>query len=163
MPAQQTLISALEAEQLISQLHATKMEDVGDSRFLDQHDAITRLNLQVKRGKKLSQERQSRQAHAYAIYATPHFPHMHSNRHTKMLRRTLTSLYWSSWYRWTSCQCWCKSSSQLRQAPQRLLLGCPYCCHSSRPLRYCCASHHNCCSCHHIRAIRPGRSTHILI
>lgn len=44
----QTLITAFEAEQLIEQLQATTIEQVGSSKFMKQHDAISKLNLQVR-------------------------------------------------------------------------------------------------------------------
>ncbi|KAF6262535.1 hypothetical protein COO60DRAFT_1675619 [Scenedesmus sp. NREL 46B-D3] len=42
-----TLITAFEAEQLIEQLQATAIEQVGNSKFMKQHDAIQKLNLQA--------------------------------------------------------------------------------------------------------------------
>jgi L-lactate utilization protein LutB len=44
----QTLITAFEAEQLIEQLQATDIEQVDSSKFMKQHDAIQKLNLQVR-------------------------------------------------------------------------------------------------------------------
>ncbi|WIA09269.1 hypothetical protein OEZ85_008677 [Tetradesmus obliquus] len=46
-PSNTTLITAFEAEQLIEQLQATTIEQVGSSKFMKQHDAISKLNLQA--------------------------------------------------------------------------------------------------------------------
>ncbi|KAF8056136.1 Zmynd10 [Scenedesmus sp. PABB004] len=44
---QSALISAYEAEQLVQGLQPTAIEQVGDARFMQQHDAIQKLNLQA--------------------------------------------------------------------------------------------------------------------
>ncbi|WIA29347.1 hypothetical protein OEZ86_011852 [Tetradesmus obliquus] len=46
-PSNTTLITAFEAEQLIEQLQATTIDQVGSSKFMKQHDAISKLNLQA--------------------------------------------------------------------------------------------------------------------
>eukprot|EP00879_Flechtneria_rotunda_P027397 GHRR01029345.1.p1 GENE.GHRR01029345.1~~GHRR01029345.1.p1 ORF type:complete len:141 (+),score=49.76 GHRR01029345.1:673-1095(+) len=45
--ASTALVNAYEAEQLIEQLQFTQLQQVGDARFLKQHGAITKLNLQA--------------------------------------------------------------------------------------------------------------------